>query len=63
MKIKDADKIKVGEIVAEVMAKKITLDDAKKEIKRVIPVVHKDFEMAKDGPELEMIVKREMGWK
>ncbi|HPQ81241.1 MAG TPA: hypothetical protein PLZ86_05900, partial [bacterium] len=63
METKDADRIKVGEILAEAMANKITLDDAKKRIKEILPFVIKGFDEANDAPELEMIIKHELKWQ
>ena len=62
MEIKDTNKIKVGEILAEIMDGKTSLEDGKKRIKGILHIEHKDLEMAKDAPELELVIKREMGW-
>lgn len=55
-------KRQIGEILEQVMTNKIDIVSAKEKIKKILPITHKDFEMAKSAPELEMVIKREMNW-
>lgn len=52
----------VADVLTKLAGKEMALAEAKGHIKRILPIDHIDLDPVQSGPELEMIIKKEMGW-